>query len=84
MRKVALIILVLALVAITGCGKRAIKKSNLFCGDEICDPNIGETVETCPRDCTTTTSGSGLSDPNRTIDAVNTFDEDLETVKQGE
>jgi hypothetical protein len=84
MRIVVLFVLLLALATFVGCGKHVIKKSNLVCGDEICDPSIGETVKTCPRDCAETTKGSGLPDPNRTIDAVNTFDEDLETVKQGE
>jgi hypothetical protein len=51
MRKIVFFILLLALTAFTGCGKRVIKKSNLVCGDDICDPEIGETVETCPRDC---------------------------------
>ena len=51
MRKVALIILILALATFAGCGKYVTKKSNLVCGDDICDPDIGETIETCPRDC---------------------------------
>jgi len=84
MRKVGLIILVLALAAFAGCGKYVTKKSNLVCGDEICDPNIGESVETCPRDCARPPGGGRLPDQNRTIDAVDSFEEDVKNVNQGE
>jgi hypothetical protein len=47
-----MVIMLLVLVTSAGCKKVFVKeKSKLVCGDKICDPDIGETVETCPRDC---------------------------------